>query len=153
MGPSCYIEYRGIRNRAIRGFYCINNAIQIAKFVPGMFYIEPYVGRTWSNLNTLKTPQSSAISYGVSIVSIFKTTTMQWCQFTVPGVGVCAWWMGVWAWAGVPATEEWSRSDLADTGKKIHKHIVICETVTKWLLLHRCYFQMYTIFSLQRRFP
>ena len=23
MGPSCYIEYRGIRNRAIRGFYCI----------------------------------------------------------------------------------------------------------------------------------
>ena len=23
MGPSCYIEYRGIRNRTIRGFYCI----------------------------------------------------------------------------------------------------------------------------------
>ena len=22
MGPSCYIEYRGIRNRTIRGFYC-----------------------------------------------------------------------------------------------------------------------------------
>ena len=23
MGPSCYIEYRGIRNRTIKGFYCI----------------------------------------------------------------------------------------------------------------------------------
>ena len=23
MGPSCYIEYRGIRNRTIRGFYCM----------------------------------------------------------------------------------------------------------------------------------
>ena len=27
MGPSCYIEFRGIRNRTIRGFYCIINFI------------------------------------------------------------------------------------------------------------------------------
>ena len=28
-GPSCYIEYRGIRNRTIKGFYCICQGVLI----------------------------------------------------------------------------------------------------------------------------
>ena len=27
MGPSCYIEYPGIRNRTIKGFYCISGMV------------------------------------------------------------------------------------------------------------------------------
>ena len=30
MGPSCYIEFRGIRNRTIRGFYCISKLTEKA---------------------------------------------------------------------------------------------------------------------------
>ena len=32
MGPSCYIEYRGLRNRTIKGFYCTTEIIIIIEW-------------------------------------------------------------------------------------------------------------------------
>ena len=34
MGPSCYIEYRGIGNRTIKGFYCMLITQAKAMFPP-----------------------------------------------------------------------------------------------------------------------
>ena len=78
MGPSCYMEFRGIRNRTIRGLYCIcENSFDIKKTpYHTVYYITLSVTMTeyrWEYELAKDTPYfCSHVNYGVSLVSILQ---------------------------------------------------------------------------------